>query len=213
MAGRNKRRSRAIAKATARIQKKDPSYKYEGPAIINDEGVKITLAERDRLQQLTKRAEEKRVEMERQLYDLPRKLEGEEVGGTVRDFKQMGRETDFVLAPKTLTWKDFKSKEAFDRYTQRLEKIVDPDYIPNRIRQYKQNFTSSLLETYGDQARDIAMKIRMMKPMEYMKMVETDESLQIGYYADSDDYVPGMLNKLRRSLGMKEKEEWTEEER
>ena len=208
-----KRRNRAIAKATAQIQRKDPSYTYEGPAIINDKGLRVTLEDRDRLNALTEAANKKREEMMETLYPLPRKLEGEDVGGTVGDLHGMGRETDFVLAPKTKTIHDFDNKEQFERYLHRLEVINDPDYIPNRIRLYKRNFNKALLKAYGPQAMDIAMKIRMMKPEEYMKMVEADESLQIAYYGDSEDYIPGMLNKLRRALGMREKDEWVEEEK
>lgn len=209
-----KRRGRAIAKATVRIQRKNPTYTYEGPVIENREGVRITLAEREYLVALTEKANQKREEMMQKLYPLPRKIEGEEVGGTVGDLHhRMGKETDFILSEKTRTWQDFTTKEAFDRYINRLEVINDPDYIVKRIRLYKKNFMKSLLSVYGPQAMDIAMKVRMMKPEQYMELVEADESLQIGYYADSTDYQPGMLNKIRRTLGMKEKEEWVEEER
>ena len=208
-----KRRGRAIAKAVARHQKKDPSYKYEGLAYVSDSGVKILAEERDRLEYLTKIVAERRQEMIDMVNTLPRKLEGEEVGGTVSDMRTMGREVDFVLAEKTKTWQDFKTKEAFDRYVNRLEVIAQENYIPDRIRLYKRNFTDSMLRTYGDQAKDIAMKIRMMKPEDYMKAVEADESLEIGYYGDSDEYIPWILNKIRRALGMKEKEEYYDETR
>lgn len=206
-----KRRNRAIARVIAQQQKKDPSHEWKGPQLINDHGVKIPFEDKKRLDQLTRIVEEKRQETIKMVNPLPRKVEGLEVGGTVGEMRSMGREVDFILAKKDKSWQDFKDKEHFDRYLQRMERIADPNYLRDRIRLYKRNFTSSLLETYGDQAQDIAMKIRMMKPEDYMKLVESDESLEIGYYGDSDDYIPGMLNKIRRTLGMKEKEEWDDE--
>lgn len=208
-----KPRKRAIAKATAKIQRKDPSHKYEGAAIINDAGLKLTIEERDRFVALQKLAEAKRQETIEAFEPLPRKFEGEEVGGTVGELRTMGREVDFILSPKDKSWQTFKTKDQFDRYMHRLEVVTDPEYLENRARLYKRNFINSLLDVYGPQAMDIAMKIRMMKPMDYMKAVESDEALEIGFYAPSHDYVPGMLNKLRRALGMKEKDDWPEEER
>ena len=209
-----KRRNRAIARVTAKAQKKNPAYNWTGHAFDTGKGYNISREEKELFEQLTQGANHRRNEMKSMLNLLPRKLEGVEVGGTVGELRSMGRNVEFVLAEKNKKWSDFKSKESFDRYLNRLRVINEPNYVQDRIRLYKQNFTKSLLETYGPQARDIAMKIRMMKPEEYMKMVEADESLEIGYYADSDDFVPGLLNKLRRSLGMKEKdEEWSEEYR
>lgn len=187
--------------------------RFDGGLIKNKHGVYITEDEKRELERAVNKANNKRKKQLEKARKMVRKLEGEIVDDRPGALLTMGRETDFILAKKSKSVHRFRSRGEFDRYMERLNNINDPNYIPNRIRAYKRNFTSSLLETYGDQAKDIAMKIRMMKPEKYMEMVEQDEALEIGYYGDSGDYIPGMLNKLRRALGMKEKEEWPEEYR
>lgn len=214
-----KRRHRAIAAAVAKRQKKDPSYVYKGVekkkkvhkietvAYYTDSGLRVPASLRDEYERLDKLIASNHDVM-REVFDpLPLRLEGEDVDGTVMDLRLMGRELDFSISKRKKRWNEFTTIEGFERSLQRMRVITNPNYIRDRVRLYKRNFTNSLLETYGDQARDIAMKIRMMKTEEYMKMVEADESLEIGYYGKSDEYIPGMLNKIRRSLGMKEKSE------
>ena len=50
------------------------------------------------------------------------------------------------------------------------------------------------------------MKIRMMKPNDYMRMVASNEEMEISYIYDLQQ-LEGKLNQIRASLHMKLKEE------
>lgn len=176
----------------------------------NQYGVTFTKQEKQALEQAVNTANRKRKRMLEDASKLPRKLYGQEVGGTVGDLQLMGKESDFILARKTKSLQRFHSKEDYNRYMRNLQRVNSKDYITARIRKYKHNFTKSLLEVYGPDAMDIAMKVRMMKPEEYMRMVEADETLEIRY-EPSDMLISGRLNQIRAALGMKLKDEWAEE--
>ena len=69
---------------------------------------------------------------------------------------------------------------------------------------------TALENVFGDEAKDIMMKIRMMKPKDYMKLIQSDEDLEVSYIYDPSAR-SGKLNKIRASLGMRLKEEIIEE--
>ena len=123
----------------------------------------------------------------------------------------MGKQSDYILSRQSKSLQRFKSMEEYTAYMDKQARIQSGDYMADKARLYKRNFTSSLLETYGDDAKDIAMKIRMMKPEEYMKKVAENEELEISY-TPSKQKREGRLNQLRAALGMKLKEEWGDEE-
>lgn len=187
------------------------NLEYTDTGVVNQHGVEITKAERKALESAVTRANRKRAEMLEEAAKLPRKVAGRETGDTVGSLQLMGKESDFILARKSSSLQRFRTREDFDRYMTNLERVNNPGYVADRIRQYKRNFTTALLDTYGDEAKDIAMKIRMMKPEEYMRMVESDETLEIRY-VPSDMVVSGRLEQLRAALGMKQKDDWVDEE-
>lgn len=176
----------------------------------NQHGIEFTVAEKKALESKVNSANRKRTKMLEEFAYLDRKHEGVKVGGKVIDVKFMGQEGDFIIAKRTKSLQRFTSREQFERYIQNLDMVNHKGYVDNRIRLYKRNFMKSLEDVYGDEAKDIVMKVRMMKPKDYMKMVEADETLEISY-APSDQKVTGRLNQLRRALGMNEKSEWADE--
>ena len=137
--------------------------------------------------------------------------EEDKLNPNASQLRLMGKESDFILARQSKSLQRFKSMEDFENFLKKQERIASGDYLLDRARLYKRNFTKSLLETYGDDAKDIAMKIRMMKPDEYMRMVASNEELEIRY-VPSDMVVSGRLNQIRSILGMKLKDDWVEEE-
>ena len=64
----------------------------------------------------------------------------------------------------------------------------------------------ALENAFGDDAKDVIMKIRMMKPEDYMRMIEQDETLEISYIYDPTARA-GKLNQIRASMGMRLKDE------
>lgn len=180
--------------------------------IINAEGVMFTKEDVAKMNNLANRVNRKRGRMIEESDPLPLKNKGRDMGATLRDLRLMNKENEFILARRSKSLQRFTSRGQFDNYINSLEKALSPNYVTERIRAYKRNFMNSLLDVYGDEAKDIIMKVRMMKPEEYMKLVESDEVLEIRY-APSDKYLDGRLNELRAALGMKIKNDnWQNEE-
>lgn len=172
---------------------------------VNQYGVTITPEEKKALESAVNSANRKRRNMLKQEAQLPRKVAGVDTGDKVASLQLMGRESDFILAKKTKSLQRFTSRDQFDTYMKNLKQVNKKDYITERVRLYKRNHISAIKNAYGDNAKDVMMKIRMMKPDDYMKYVQSDENLEIGYIYDPED-AEGKLNQLRASLNMKLKD-------
>ncbi len=187
--------------------KKDAKGNY-----VNQHGVIFTPEERKLLENEVNKANRKRSKYIEQAADLPRKVGGKETGDSVRSLQLMGREQEFVLARRSKSLQRFKSREAYTDYMRSLKKINSPNYLDERTREYKRNHIKALDNAFGDDAADVKMKIRMMKPAEYRKLIEQDEDLSISYIYDPSEK-SARLNRIRASLGMKLKEDdYTDEE-
>lgn len=172
----------------------------------NQYGVVFTPEEKKALEQAVNTANRKRARMLEQEAKLPRKVAGVDTGDTVASLQLMGKESDFILQRKTKSLQRFQTKEDYNRYMKNLQRVNSRDYITERVRLYKRNHMKAIENAYGDEAKDVVMKIRMMKPADYMKMVQSDEMLEISYIYDPSAR-SGKLNQLRASMGMKLKEE------
>jgi hypothetical protein len=186
--------------------------KTETGNLVNQFGVIFSPDEKRILENAVNTANRKRAKMLKEAATLPRMVAGRDTGDTVGSLQLMGKESDFILSKKTKSLQRFRTREQFDSYVDYLKRVNSPDYINERVRAYKRNFMKTIEDVYGDEAKDIVMKVRMMKPDAYMKLVESDESLEIGAVIPSDAKVAGRLNTIRRALGMKEKPEFIDEE-
>lgn len=64
----------------------------------------------------------------------------------------------------------------------------------------------AIRRVHGDDAKDIIMKVRMMKPADFRNMVEQEELIEINdIYAPEDK--ASERERIRASLGMKSKED------
>ena len=183
--------------------------KLDGGGLLNQHGVIFTPEEKKALERAVNTANSKRTRMLKEEAKMPRMLNGRETGQSVGQLHLMGKESDFILARKSKSLQRFKTHDDYERYMKNLHRVNSKDYVTERIKLYKRNFNKTLTSVFGyDDTKDIQMKIRMMKPDDYMKMVQSDESLEIGYFFDSSSPANyGYLNKIRASLGMKLKEE------
>lgn len=173
--------------------------------VKNQHGVVFTLEEKKALERAVNNANAKRKRMLETEAKLPRMVGGKETGDTVASLQLMGKESDFILQRKTKSLQRFQTKEDYNRYMKNLERVNQKDYITERVRLYKRNHMKAIENAYGDEAKDVIMKIRMMKPEDYMRMVQSDENLEISYIYDPSAR-SGKLNQLRASMGMKLKE-------
>lgn len=117
----------------------------------------------------------------------------------------MGKESDFILSRQSKSLQQFKTMDDYDKFMEKQKRIETGEYLDDATRLYKRNHMEALKNVFGDNAKDVIMKIRMMKPEDYRKMVESDELMEIGYVYDPSQ-AEGKLNQMRASLGMKEKE-------
>lgn len=180
--------------------------KMDDGRIQNKYGVVFTEAEKKKLESAVNQANKKRRDMLKEEARLPRLQGGKHSGDTVASLQVMGKESDFIISRKTKSLQRFESKEQFERYLDNLKKINSPSYLDDRTRLYKRNHMKALENVFGDDAKDVIMKIRMMKPEEYRKRLQADEFLEVNYIYDPSAR-SGKLNQIRQSLGMSEKEE------
>lgn len=173
---------------------------------LNQNNVLFTPEEKKALENAVRTANRRSKKMHEVFDALPYKIEGRETGATVGDMRLMGKEADFSIAKKSSSLQRFKSKEEYSRYMQNLNRVNSPDYIVQRARQYKQNYRTAILNYYSyDEASDILMKIRMMKPEDYIKNVATNEELEIQFVYGAEDRA-AKLNAIRSALGLKHRE-------
>lgn len=179
--------------------------------IVNQFGVEFTPDEKRALVNAVNRVNAKHRKMVAEQDAMPRKHEGRDTGDTLHSLRLMGKESEFIIAKRTKSLQRFTSKEQYNDYMRSLARVNSPDYVTDKIRLYKRNFMNNLRDVYGDEAKDIIMKVRMMKPEEYMAKVAQDETLEIRY-VDSKTKAAGRLNQLRAALGMKIKDDgWADE--
>lgn len=170
----------------------------------NKHGVTFTPEQKKALERAVDRSNYRRKKMlEREMRENPEQAQ-------LSDLRTMGKESVYSISRQSKSLQRFKSMEEYEAYMDKQARIQSGEYQLERARAYKKNFIDSLLDTYGDEAKDIAMKVRMMKPDEYMLKVAGDEVLEISF-VPSDRKVTGRLNQLRAHLGMKLKPEWPDE--
>lgn len=180
--------------------------KTDSGQFVNQFGVKFSAEEKRALENAVNTANRKRARMLKEAATLPRMVSGRDTGDKIGSLQLMGKESDFILAKKTKSLQRFRDREQFQNYMKTLKKVNTRDYIEDRVRMYKRNHMKALENAFGDEAKDVQMKIRMMKPKDYMKMIQQDESLEISYIYDPTAR-SGKLNQIRASMGMKPKDE------
>ena len=179
--------------------------------VQNQHGVTFTDAEKKALESAVNTANRKRKRMLEEEGKLPRKVGGKDTGQNVSTLQTMGKESDFIISRKTKSLQRFKTKEDYNRYMDSLRAVNSPTYLDDKTRLYKRNHMKALENVFGDDAKDVIMKIRMMKPEEYRRLLQSDEMLEVGYVYDPSARA-GKLNQIRASLGMNLKEEDFDEE-
>lgn len=184
--------------------------KLDSGRLQNQHGVEFSEGDKKRLQSLVNSANRKRKKMLEQEAEIPRSISGAFTGRTAGDLHSMGTESDFILARKSKSLQRFKSREEFDRYIKNLERVNSPTYLEDRVRLYKRNHMQALEAAFGDDAKDVIMKIKTMKHDEYMQIIQGDENAEIGYIYDPSAR-SGKLNQIRAAFGMKLKEDEIED--
>ena len=180
--------------------------KVEG-GFVNQYGVMITVAEKKALESAVNSANRKRRRLLEQNSPIfLRDEKGRETENTVGQLQGIGKESDFILAPKTKSLQRFRSKEQFENYLSNLKHVNERGYIDEKTETYRENYFTALDRAFGDEAQDVKDKLASLTPKQYRDLVASaDDVLEIGYiYLSSQRTIK--LNAIRSMLGMETKE-------
>lgn len=171
--------------------------------VQNKHGVVFTEAERKALTNAVNTANRKRARLLKQEGDLHLFMGGQDTGQKLKDsLHLMGKESDFILAPKSKSLQRFKTKDEYDSYMRNLERVNDRGYINKRTEQYRENYKTALRNSFGNRADDIIEKIDKLSPAEYRKLVaQHDEDLEIHFVYSSDEETQ-KINVIRGALDL-----------
>lgn len=119
--------------------------------------------------------------------------------------RYLSQESDFIISRQSRSLQGFKTMADFESFMDKQARIQSGEYLADRTRLYKRNHMEALKNVFGDEAKDVIMKIRMMSPEEYREAIKKDVFLEVNYIYDPSS-MHGKLNQIRKSLKMKEKE-------
>ena len=186
--------------------------KLPGGGFQNKYGVTFTEAEKKSLVSAVNTANRKRARMLKEMDSLPRMDGKKPTGDTVGTLRIMGKESDFILSPKSKSLQVFRSKAEFENYLDNVRAVNRRDYIDKRTEAYRENYEKALTRAFGSDAKPLIEKMRSMKLKEYREMVaQNDETLEIGYIYVGQQKTE-KLNEIREALGMDIQEEFDDDE-
>lgn len=163
----------------------------------NQHGVTFTEEQKKALEKAVNRSNYRR---KKQLAEVDR------LNPNHAQLRLMGKESDFILSQQSKSLQRFKSMEDYEKFMDKQARIQSGEYLEDRTRLYKRNYMKALDNVFGDDAKDVKMRVRMMKPEKFRELVESDELAEINYIYDPSAK-SGKLNQIRASFGMKQKEE------
>lgn len=163
----------------------------------NQHGVTFTVEQRKALERAVNRSNYQRKKMQ---------AEADKLNPNNSQLRLMGKESDFILSRQSKSLQRFKSLEDFEKYMDKQARIASGEYLEDMTRLYKRNYMQALENVFGDDAKDVKMKVRMMKPADFRRLVESDELAEIGFIYDPSAR-QGKLNQIRASFGMRQKED------
>lgn len=214
----NKRqRKKALKKATlalyegqqytgGRVKDRKNLKRDDTGYIINQYNVKFTEQEKRALENAVNRVNRKRTRMMEETANLPRLHAGRDTGDTLESLQKFNKQSDFIIARKTKSLQRFKSHEQYEKYMDYLGRVNTKEYVQERVALYKDNHVKALENAFGDEAKDVMLKIKAMDRDSYMELVEKDEVAEIGYIYDPRART-GKLNQIRKAFHLPIKEE------
>ena len=163
---------------------------------INQHGVTFTEEQKKALERAVNRSNYVHKKMQ---------AEADAINPNNAQLRLMGKESDFIISRQSKSLQRFKSMADYESFMEKQAKIQSGEYLDDRTRLYKRNYMKALDNAFGDDAKDVKMKVRMMKPADFRAMVERDELAEIGYIYDPSAKA-GKLNQIRATFNMNEKE-------
>lgn len=188
-------------KSNAGRKKHPPNLKKVAGGYQNQHGVTFTAEQKAALERAVKRSNYQRKKQLKAEAEMPRRN-----GQSGTQLQLMGFESDFIITHQPRTLQRFKTMADYEKFMDKQVRIQSGEYLADKTRLYKRNYMAALDNVFGDAAKDVKMRVRMMKPEEFRRMVQSDELAEIGYIYDPSAQA-GKLNQIRASFGMRLKEE------
>ena len=163
----------------------------------NQHGVTFTEEQKKALERAVNRSNYQRKKMQ---------TEADKLNPINSQLRLMGKESDFIISRQSKSLQKFKSLEEYERFMDKQAKIQSGEYLEEQTRMYKRNYIKAVQNELGDSG--IAMRVRMMKPEDFRKLVEeSGEDMEINYVYGASAQV-ARRNRIREILGMKPVEDW-----
>lgn len=127
--------------------------------------------------------------------------EQDKLNPNASQLRLMGKESDFILTRQSKSLQRFKSMEDYNAYMDKQAKISTGEYLEDRTKLYKSNYMKAVMNELDDPG--IAMRVRMMKPEDFRKLVEEhgdDLEIKAVYGPEART---ARRNKIRELMGMK----------
>lgn len=158
----------------------------------NQHGVTFSEEQKKALERAVNRSNYQRKKMQ---------AESDKLNPNNSQLRLMGKESDFIISRQSKSLQKFKSMEEYEQFMDKQAKIHSGEYLEERTRLYKSNYMKAVQNELGDAG--IAMRVRMMKPEEFRKLVETNgDDMEISYVYDPSAQL-ARRNRIRSILGMK----------
>lgn len=158
----------------------------------NQHGVVFTQEQKKALERAVNKSNYQRKKMQ---------AEADALNPNNAQLRLMGKESDFILTRQSKSMQRFKSMEDYEKFMDKQARIASGDYLDDMTRLYKRNYMKAVENELED--KGIVMRIRMMKPEDFRKLVEEKgEDMEIAYVYDPSAKL-ARRNRIRELLGMK----------
>lgn len=159
--------------------------------VKNKHGVTFTDEQKKALERAVNRSNYQRKKMQ---------AEADRLNPQNSQLRLMGKESDFIISRQSKSLQQFKSMEDYEKYMDKQARIQSGEYLDEKTREYKRNYMKAVREELGD--KGIEMRIRMMKPEDFRKLVETNgDDMEISYVYDASAKKV-RIDRIRDLLGM-----------
>lgn len=160
-------------------------------AKVNQYGVEFTLDELEKLRQAVN-------SVKRKANNLRKKNNYESLILGQDEFGKLRSDKDYLFATHSYSMAQFRTKEAYYRYMERLEKMKKHNYVKNVINDMKERYAKSIENGIGN--KKMANHIREMSDVEFSVRVGMGVFEQITFMYNPDDF-DSMVAKVKNRMG------------
>ena len=158
---------------------------------VNQYGVEFTLQEIEDLRQSVYSVTRKANNIKKKNDHISLFL-GQDEYGNIRSDK------DYLFSTHSYSITQFRSKDAYHRYMERLEEMRNRNYVKNKISEMKRRYALAVEKELKDP--NVTKHIMDMSDMEFSVRVGMSVFEQITFVYNPDDY-DGMVAKVKNRMG------------